>query len=43
MDLLIPFHETKEHGANYLQPVLELINGEEEYQVETIIDDRYNR
>ena len=40
MDLLILFHETKEHGANYPQPALELIDGEEEYEVERVIDKR---
>jgi hypothetical protein len=39
MDLLTPFHETKEHGQNYLQPPPEVINGEEEFEVEEIIDE----
>jgi hypothetical protein len=39
MDLLTPYHETKEHGANYTQPPPELIDGEEEYEVEEIIND----
>jgi Chromo (CHRromatin Organisation MOdifier) domain len=39
VDLLTPYHETKEHGANYTQPPPELINGEEEYEVEEIIND----
>ena len=43
VDLLIPYHETKEHGANYPQPAPELIDGEEEYEVEEIIDERINR
>ena len=43
VDLLTPYHETEEHGANYLQPPPELIDGEEEYEVEEIIDERTNR
>ena len=42
VDLLIPYHETKEHGANYPQPPPELIDGEEEYEVEEIIAERIN-
>jgi len=40
LDLLTPYHETQEHGANYTQPPPELIDGEEEYEVEDIISDR---
>ena len=40
VDLLIPFHETKEHGTNYTQPPPELIDGEEEYEIDEIIDDK---
>jgi hypothetical protein len=40
VDLLIPFHETKEHGANYPQPSPELIDGEEEFEVEEITGKR---
>ena len=43
VDLLTPYHETQEHGTNYTQPPPELINGEEEYQIEEIIDERINR
>ena len=43
VDLLTPYHETEEHGENYTQPPPELIDGEEEYQVEEIIDERINR
>ena len=43
MDLLIPYHETQEHGVNYPQPAPELIDGEEEYEVEEIIDECINR
>jgi len=37
---LTPFHETKEHGQNYPQPSPEVIDGEEEFEVEEIIDER---
>ena len=43
MDLLTPYHETEEHGANYAQLPPELIDGEEEYKVEEIIDECTNR
>jgi hypothetical protein len=43
VDLLTPYHETKEHGANYTQPPPELIDGEEEYEVEEIINERIHR
>jgi hypothetical protein len=39
MDLLTPFHETKEHSQNYLQPLPKVIDGEEEFEVEEIIDE----
>jgi len=42
VDLLIPHHETEAYGVTYPQPPPELIDGEEEYEVEEIIDDRYN-
>ena len=43
VDLLIPFHETDAYGTAYPQPPPELIDGEEEYKVETIIADRQHR
>jgi hypothetical protein len=43
VDLLIPYHETEEHGANYAQPPPELVDGEEEYEVEDIINERTSR
>jgi len=43
VDLLTPYHETKEHGANYTQPPPELIDGEEEYEVEEITNERTYR
>ena len=36
--LLSPYRETMEHGANYLEPPLDVIQGEEEYEVEEILD-----
>jgi hypothetical protein len=35
--LLLPYHKTTTHGTNFSQPPLELIDGEEEYQVEYIM------
>jgi hypothetical protein len=35
---LTPFHETKEYGQNYPQPPPKVIDGEEEFEVEEIID-----
>ena len=43
VDLLTPYNETKEHGVNQLQPPPQLIDGEEEFEVEEIISDRYNK
>ena len=40
VDLLTPFHKTKEHGANYPRPLPETIDGDEEFEVEEIIDER---
>ncbi len=40
VDQLIPFTETQEYGKAYPQPPPELIDGEEEYEVEEILDDR---
>ena len=38
IDLLVPYNETKAYGENYLQPPPELIDGEEEYEVEEIVN-----
>jgi hypothetical protein len=35
--LLLPCHETGEHGPNYLKPPPDIINGENKYEVESII------
>jgi Chromo (CHRromatin Organisation MOdifier) domain len=38
--LLMPYKETEEHGENFAQPPPELIDGQEEYEVEQIINSR---
>jgi Chromo (CHRromatin Organisation MOdifier) domain len=38
--LLTPYKETEEHGENFVQPPPELIEGQEEYEVEQIINSR---
>jgi hypothetical protein len=38
IDLLTPYHETITHGPNYQCPLLDLVDGEEEYSVEKILD-----
>jgi len=38
VDLLTPYKETATHGINYTRPPPDLINGEEEYEVEHIIN-----
>jgi hypothetical protein len=40
IDLLTPYHETAMHGVNYQCPPPDLVDGEEEYEVEAIIDSR---
>ena len=40
IDLLTPYRETKIHGENYPRPSPELIDNEEEYEVEAILDSR---
>ena len=40
VDLLTPYKETTFHGVNYTRPPLDLINNEEEYEVEKILDSR---
>jgi hypothetical protein len=43
VDLLTPYHETKAYGPQPVQPPPILIDGDEEYEVEELIDDRYNK
>jgi Chromo (CHRromatin Organisation MOdifier) domain len=38
--LLTPYKETEEHGDNFVQPPPELINRQEEYEVEQIMNSR---
>ena len=38
--LLTPYVETPEHGPNFLEPVPDLVDGEEEFEVELIPDGR---
>jgi hypothetical protein len=38
IDLLTPYKETTMHGPNFTQPAPELIDGEEEYSMEKILD-----
>ena len=40
IDLLTPYHEMPIHGANYLHPPPDLIDGEEEYEVEHVLAKR---
>ena len=37
-DLLTPYRETTTHGENYQHPPPELVDNEEEYEVEAILD-----
>jgi hypothetical protein len=41
IDLLTPYRETIMHGPNFTRPTPELIDGEEEYSVENILDSRH--
>ena len=38
IDLLIPYKETEAYSETYMQPTSELIDGQEEYEVEEIIN-----
>ncbi len=40
IDLLTPYWETNLHRSNYLRPAPDLVNNEEEYEVEKILDSR---
>jgi hypothetical protein len=40
VDLLTPYRETPTHGPNYQRPPPDLVSGEEEYEVEKILDSR---
>src|SRR6267142_4141786 len=41
--LLLPYHETKEHGANFPEPAPELIEGQPGWEVEKILNSRRYR
>ena len=41
--LLLPYHETKEHGCNFPEPAPELIEGQPEWEVKDILDSRWYR
>ena len=43
IDLLIPHHQTEAYGETYRQPPPELIDGEEEYEIEEIINQRTDK
>jgi hypothetical protein len=38
--LLLPYKEMEEHRPNFLEPLLEVIDGGEEYEVEAILGDK---
>ena len=40
VDLLTPYRETEFHGPNYARPPPDLINEEEQYKVEQVLDER---
>src|SRR6202453_1849184 len=40
IDLLTPYRETITHGANYQRPPPDLVDNEEEYEVEAVLDSR---
>ena len=40
VDLLTPYRETELHGPNFTRPPPDLIDGEEEYEVEEILQSR---
>src|SRR5882762_1792246 len=41
VDLLTPYKEMEFHGRNFERPLPDLIDGEEEYEVEHIVDSRH--
>jgi hypothetical protein len=41
IDLLTPYKETTMHGPNFTRPTPDLIDGEEEYSVEKILDSQH--
>ena len=43
VDLLTPYKETVFHSPNYMRPPLDLVDNEEEYEVEQILNSRVHR
>ena len=41
-DLLTPYRETELHGPNFTKPPPDLIDGEEEYEIEEVLQSRRN-
>ena len=41
--LLVPYRITKEHGPDYPRPPPDVVDGEEEYEVEAILNHRSTR
>jgi len=41
IDLLTPYRETDLHGSNYSRPAPDLVDNEEEYEVEKVLDSRH--
>ena len=37
------YNKTLEHGLNYLEPPSELIEGEEEWEIEAILNKKYDK
>ena len=40
--LLTPYRKTMTHGPNYTRPLPDLIAGEKEYEVESVVNHRYH-
>ena len=36
-EVLSPYHENNVHGPNFIQPPPDLVEGEEEYEIESIM------
>jgi len=41
VDLLSPFVETASHGPNYMRPPPEIIEGEEEWEIDKVLQSRH--
>ncbi len=41
IDLLTPYHETDLHGSNYSRPAPDLVDNEEEYEIEKVLNVRH--